>query len=186
LTALGLTYNSIGDEGAKAFLYGLEYNTSLKNFNIVDNAISGHLIVKINDMLKSNKDGSRVKKKYVTPLDRTEDAKSQVMANPMIATSRDNLKDVMLKPDSEPTDISLEYIVECTNNFAEDRFLGRGAFGAVYKGVDIVTQYQFAVKRVPFAITDQDTLDGIQLSFRKEITVCFNMVATVSLPLVHY
>jgi serine/threonine protein kinase len=107
------------------------------------------------------------------------------MVDSPIATSRKKLKDVMLNPDSKPTVISPEYIDECTDNFADDRFLGGGAFGAVYEGVDVITQDHFAVKRVPLTITDQETLDIIQTSFKREITVCFNSVATVSLTLVH-
>jgi serine/threonine protein kinase len=63
--------------------------------------------------------------------------------------------------------------------------LGGGAFGAVYKGVEIATPDFFAVKRVPFAITDRETLDEIQLSFKREITVSLHSVTTVSLTLVH-
>jgi serine/threonine protein kinase len=62
---------------------------------------------------------------------------------------------------------------KCTNNFTS-KVLGEGAFGKVYFGWDQTLQLEFAVKQAHFQIPDQDTLDQVMLSFKKEISVSFN------------
>uniref|UniRef100_A0A0G4IBD0 Protein kinase domain-containing protein n=1 Tax=Chromera velia CCMP2878 TaxID=1169474 RepID=A0A0G4IBD0_9ALVE len=43
-------------------------------------------------------------------------------------------------------DVPLEYVKKCTQNFCDERKLGTGVFGTVYKGVDPENLHEFAIK----------------------------------------
>ncbi|GAA0164880.1 hypothetical protein LIER_39869 [Lithospermum erythrorhizon] len=61
---------------------------------------------------------------------------------------------------------SAQVLREVTNNFAEENELGRGGFGAVYKG-ELVNGTQIAVKRMEAGVISSKALD----EFEAEITV---------------
>jgi ankyrin repeat protein len=87
-----------------------------------------------------------------------------------IVKSRQELEKVMNDSAAEPTELSLSYIERCTYHYRD--LLGEGAFGEVYLGVDDVLGIQFAVKRIPLVVSNEN-LGKITKSFKREILVCF-------------
>jgi ankyrin repeat protein len=87
-----------------------------------------------------------------------------------VVSNRQELERMIHDPTLEPTIWTLEYLQQCTNNFTS-KVLGEGAFGKVYFGCDKVLGRQFAVKRVPLIVPDEDVLEQITLSFKREISV---------------
>ena len=57
------------------------------------------------------------------------------------------LKQVINNPDSDPVEVSLDFVEFCTDNFANERLLRNGGFGEVYKGFDKELECQFAIKK---------------------------------------
>jgi ankyrin repeat protein len=88
----------------------------------------------------------------------------------VFVSNRQELERMIHDPTSEPTIWTLEYLQQCTNNFTS-KVLGEGAFGKVYFGCDKVLGQQFAVKRVPLIVPDEDVLEQITFSFKREISV---------------
>ena len=89
-----------------------------------------------------------------------------------IEKSRVDIACMIDDPTLEPICLSFQYISACTKNFTS-KILGKGAFGSVYYGYDETIQLQFAVKRVPIQIMNQETMDKITLSFKREISVSY-------------
>jgi hypothetical protein len=87
-----------------------------------------------------------------------------------IANGRMELERMLNNPTAEPTCWSIRYLDDCTDNF-NSKVLGEGAFGKVYFGCDKVLGFQFAVKRVPLSVPDEDALNEIIRSFKREISV---------------
>jgi hypothetical protein len=87
-----------------------------------------------------------------------------------ITTDRNALNFVFKNPTADPTVFSLQYLQDCTNDFTS-KVLGEGAFGRVYFGCDKVLGIQMAVKRIPIPLLDQEILDQVTLSFKREISV---------------
>ena len=85
------------------------------------------------------------------------------------------MDDIIANPIKEPFDLSLEYISDCTNNFTS-KILGEGAFGSVYFGCDKELGLQFAIKRVPLQVQDDEILNQITISFKREISVCLDVI----------
>lgn len=73
-------------------------------------------------------------------------------------------------PFADPVVLSLQYLELCTDNFTS-KVLGEGAFGKVYFGCDKEIGLQLAVKRISLQIPDQDALNEITMSFKREIAV---------------
>jgi hypothetical protein len=87
-----------------------------------------------------------------------------------IITDRRKLEYVIQEPTADPIELSFEYIGHCTNNFSST-VLGEGAFGKVYFGRDHDLGVPLAVKRVRYDVLDQDKMDQITISFKREISV---------------
>jgi hypothetical protein len=113
-----------------------------------------------------------------------------------IVADRRIIETLLRNPDTEPTMLSVKYLELCTDNFTSKE-LGRGAFGIVYFGSDKVLETQFAVKRVGLQLPDQDAVDEVTRSFKREISVCslslshakvypFESVLTVVMRLLRY
>ena len=81
-------------------------------------------------------------------------------------------------PTTDPSLLSIKYLELCTDNFTS-KVLGKGAFGKVYFGCDKEIGLQIAVKRITLQIPDQETLDEITLSFKREIAVRIPIFYTV-------
>ncbi|CAL5048335.1 unnamed protein product [Urochloa decumbens] len=64
------------------------------------------------------------------------------------ASRYDTLESTILDESSAPCIIPLEYLRKITNNFSDDRLLGKGGFGKVYKGVLLQTGKVIAVKKL--------------------------------------
>ena len=92
--------------------------------------------------------------------------------NPEIGTDRQNMETLINDPEADPVVLSLKYLEMCTDNFTT-KVLGEGAFGKVYLGCDKELGIRIAVKRVNLQVPDQDTLDEITLSFKREIAVSY-------------
>jgi hypothetical protein len=50
-----------------------------------------------------------------------------------------------------PAEIPLAYLAACTQNWTENRLLGQGIFGQVFRGVDDERGIRFVVKRINLA-----------------------------------
>ena len=101
--------------------------------------------------------------------------------NPMdpISIGRSKMKEAMDNVNSRPIELPVEFIISCTNTFAEDRKLGHGSFGAVYKGMDD-NQY-FAVKCLRFNLAFlEDQKKGISKSFINELQVSSSVVSSIA------
>jgi len=65
-----------------------------------------------------------------------------------------------------------EYIKYCTNNFAEDQEVGKGAFGTVFIGKDKEDdKIQFVVKRPQITISSQAAIQKLEAIFNRDIAV---------------
>jgi hypothetical protein len=67
--------------------------------------------------------------------------------------------------------VSCEYLTRCTNGFAEDHLIGKGAFGDVYSGVDATLGVRFAVKRLSAALVQEATLVRAARGLQREVEV---------------
>lgn len=92
-----------------------------------------------------------------------------------IALDRKRMESHLNEPTADPIALSLEYLQLCTDNFHSE-VLGEGAFGKVYLGVDKDLGIRMAVKRINLQIPDQNALDAITLSFKREIAVSENQI----------
>jgi hypothetical protein len=92
--------------------------------------------------------------------------------DPEIIADRERLENVIDDPTADPIVIGLEYLNFCTNHFTS-KMLGEGAFGKVYLGYDhALNNVQLAIKRIRFDVLDENKMNQITLSFRREISVC--------------
>jgi hypothetical protein len=48
----------------------------------------------------------------------------------------------------DPAEVQLAYLAVCTRNWNDDRVLGQGTFGQVYRGIDEARGIRFIVKRI--------------------------------------
>ena len=78
------------------------------------------------------------------PISTTPPTPSSSNPTDPISIGRSKMKEAMDNVNSRPIELPVEFITYCTNNFAEVRKLGQGAFGVVYKGQD--DNWDFAVK----------------------------------------
>ena len=99
------------------------------------------------------------------------DGEAESALDPEIVADRIKLENVINNPTADPTIIGLKYIDFCTNNFTS-KSLGEGAFGKVYLGYDHnLNNVQLAVKRIRFDVLDENKMNQITSSFRREISV---------------
>ena len=69
--------------------------------------------------------------------------------------------------DHPPVELSYQYILR----YITDHQLGSGAFGDVYLAEDRHLPKKFVVKKIKLAQSDQETIDQIQKSFQRELSV---------------
>jgi hypothetical protein len=93
--------------------------------------------------------------------------------NEDISADRQEMERFINNVAADPIILSLKYLEICTNSFTS-KMLGEGAFGKVYLGYDNELKIFFAVKRIMLHIPNQDALDEITLSFKREIAVSPN------------
>jgi hypothetical protein len=93
--------------------------------------------------------------------------------NEDISADRQGMVTLINNTAADPIKLSLKYLEMCTNNFTS-KVLGEGAFGKVYLGYDNELRIRFAVKRIALHIPNQDALDQVTLSFKREIAVSPN------------
>jgi len=97
----------------------------------------------------------------------------------LISIGQSKMKEAIDNVKSRPTELPVEFITYCTNNFDKDRKLGEGAFGAVYKGMD--DNRYFAVKCLRFNLAFlEDQKKGISKSFIKELEVSSSVVSSIA------
>jgi ankyrin repeat protein len=121
--------------------------------------------------LQIEDDVSLQEKKHEQSLAASENNKDNVARiDQEIVNGRMELERMLNNPSAEPTCWSIRYLEDCTDKF-NSKVLGEGAFGKVYFGCDKVLGFQFAVKRVPLSVADEDALNEIILSFQREISV---------------
>ncbi|XP_037451719.1 cysteine-rich receptor-like protein kinase 41 [Triticum dicoccoides] len=80
----------------------------------------------------------------------------------------ETLLERILNGDEEPKDLPLALLQSITNDFSDDRKIGQGGFGAVYKG-ELQNGIIVAVKRIE---VNQITIDDV--SFRREFNSLMN------------
>jgi hypothetical protein len=161
LTTLDLRDNSIADDGAMAIAEALKDNTVLTTLNLSENSIGDDGAKAIAEALKDNA--------VLTTLD---------LRN-LISIGRSKMDEAIDKLDSRPIELPKEFIMNCTNNLAEERKLGHGSFGAVYKGMD--DNRYFAVKCLRFNLGFlEDQKKGISKSFIKELEVSSSVVSSIA------
>jgi hypothetical protein len=86
------------------------------------------------------------------------------------SADRKGINALINDPSAVPVTLSVKYLEMCTDNFTS-KLLGEGAFGKVYLGYDKELGMKIAVKRIALQIPNQDALDEITLSFKREIAV---------------
>ena len=91
---------------------------------------------------------------------------------PEIGADRQKMEILIKDPSVDPVVLSLKYLEICTDNFTT-KVLGEGAFGKIFFGCDKELGIRIAVKRINLQVPDQDTLDEITLSFKREIAVSY-------------
>ena len=113
------------------------------------------------------------------PISTTPPTPSSSNPTDPISIGRSKMKEAMDNVDLRPIELPKEFIISCTNNFAEERKLGHGSFGAVYKGMDD-NQY-FAVKCLRFNLDFlEDQKKGISKTFKKELEVSSSVVSSIA------
>ena len=91
--------------------------------------------------------------------------------DPEIVADRHRLAIVIDDPTADPIIIGVKYLDFCTNQFTS-KLLGEGAFGKVYLGYDHdLNNVQLAIKRIRFDVLDENKMNQITISFRREIAV---------------
>jgi hypothetical protein len=81
--------------------------------------------------------------------------------------ARELLRSVMERPSSDPVELTIKYIQDCTT----ETKLGTGAFGEVYLGRDTELAKPFVVKTISISHSEQADIDEIRTSFQREISV---------------
>ena len=97
----------------------------------------------------------------------------------LISEGQSKMKEAMDNVNSRPIELSVEFITYCTNNFAEVRKLGQGAFGVVYKGQD--DNWDFAVKCILFNIAvEKNKVEEVTKGFKRELQVSSFVVSNIA------
>ncbi|KAF7019752.1 hypothetical protein CFC21_032895 [Triticum aestivum] len=78
------------------------------------------------------------------------------------SSKHDNLECILQDQSSKPSAVSLNFLKEITNNFSDERVLGKGGSGVVYKGV-LQSGEIIAVKRL------EPSMAGSQSLFQNEV-----------------
>jgi Ran GTPase-activating protein (RanGAP) involved in mRNA processing and transport len=149
LLILCLRDNSIGDEGAGAFVEHLDQNRVLVTLDISGNdGISSdrrHIL----EMLFKHRKPRR-------PFE------NEINAPPTFSVRTSNDRDMILSEgrrllqqsdkNSDPVEISLNYLEICSDNFNAQGIVNYGAFGELFKGSD--SDKSFMIRRVTLGETD--------------------------------
>ena len=81
--------------------------------------------------------------------------------------------------DGQPAEFSIKFVRRCTNGFSEACVVGRGAFGCVYRGMDLVSGVRFAVKRISneagAALASPRQRKAAEESLRRELEVLLKL-----------
>ncbi|XP_044318680.1 cysteine-rich receptor-like protein kinase 26 [Triticum aestivum] len=106
---------------------------------------------------------SRVKGTLALKVYTTDDPHIAASNTLGMINSSNNMESILQDQSSRPHSIPLQHLKEVTNNFSEDRILGHGGIGVVYKGV-LHNGEMIAVKKIVSSL-----MPGPQKQFENEV-----------------
>ncbi|XBI96834.1 hypothetical protein VPH35_033056 [Triticum aestivum] len=106
---------------------------------------------------------SRVKGTLALKVYTTDDPHIAASNTLGMINSSNNMESILQDQSSRPHSIPLQHLKEITNNFSEDRILGHGGIGVVYKGV-LHNGEMIAVKKIVSSL-----MPGPQKQFENEV-----------------
>ena len=136
---------------------------------------TGHATTALSQSLQKNHESSRTSFRIAATMPGSgleiDGGATLPPLDPEVVADRSRLEYVINDPTADPIVIGLKYLDFCTNQFTS-KTLGEGAFGKVYLGYDHdLNNVQLAIKRIRFDVVDENKMNQITLSFRREIAV---------------